>query len=678
MPIFPRHQAHKIITLLITSIVILVPLTYWPAMRDYTLSPKLFVLQILLALILLTWLFSSTKPFQIPTLCFPALTFLFIALTSTLWATHAEMALIENTKYVAGFIFFLILANHLTSHNIPPILIASVSTGVLVALLIVCDYLGTRPINIPSAGLPSATLGYRNIAAMYLIQIVPFAIAMFILAKNHYTALFNAIAISIIGASIIYTRTRGAWLGLIVALLIVGILWYWQTNKEKKPLFNKPIWYFVGASILFMGLLLLPPGLTKKGPQSIDEKKTSVTTAVSSILQEGGDRGRLTTWRNTLRIIEAYPILGVGLGNWSVYYPYYDRGEQVTFQVAPERPHNTLLAIFSELGLVGLICFLWFCVSVIKAGLSLIKAPSPTTRTIAGAGLTSFIAILIHSIFSFPLERATPTVFFWFAPGLFVGLQSNRNKHVPRITFPAIAILLLAVIAQLVLTYRLAQFENHMYRAVKAEHASNWAQVSTETQKALTFGTLHPEALHLHGYALNALGQYTASKSHYQKAVQKRPFDVQTLNGLAIAAQNLGDTHTAKTRYQQILTIVNSPDIHYNLASLFLQTGHPDSAVTAYRQVIQMEGPSLDLHYHLAYAYFFNQQSAQAQKILQAAFSHDSEATKHFEWIEALYRKYQNTAIVRTCYAVFIQHGAQDTQSRETAQRRLKELQTLP
>ncbi len=678
MQIFTTHQTHKVITLLIASIVVLIPLVYWPTLRDYTLGPKLFVFQTLLAFILFFWLLAPKKPIHIPALSFPALAFVLVAFLSTLWATHTEVAILEGTKYLTGFIFFLILANHLTPNNIPQILTASTWTGIFVALLITCDYLGFRPLNIPSAGLPSATLGYRNLAAMYLIQVLPFAVALFVLTKTRHTALINATAISLISVSILYTRTRGAWLGITIAILLVATLWYWLTKEEVKQSFDKSKRHIIGIAVLFFGLALLPSNLTKQGPQSIDEKKTTVTDAIGSILQTGGDRGRLTTWRNTLPMIVEHPMLGVGLGNWSVYYPYYDRGELVTFQVAPERPHNTFLAILSEIGLIGFMCFLWFWIAVVKTGWHLIQTPCHHTRWIAAAGLTSFIAITIHSIFSFPFERATPTLFFWLVPGLFAALQQPDKRHSHNITTTTLTWMLTVImIAQLILTSRLLQFETHMYRAVKAEQTSNWAHVATETQNALAHGVFHVEGLHLHGYALNALSQFHAAKIHYQKAVAKRPYDVQILNGLAIAAQNLNETNTAKTRYREALAIVNSPDIYYNLAGLFLQSGQPDSAIAAYHQVMQMEGPSLDLYYHLAHAYLFNEQIPQAEQMLQRAFAYDTQAIKHFEWIETLYYKHQKTPIARACYTIFITYCPGDTRALQQAQKRLQELQTL-
>ena len=103
----------------------------------------------------------------------------------------------------------------------------------------------------------------------------------------------------------------------------------------------------------------------------------------------------------------------------------------------------------------------------------------------------------------------------------------------------------------------------------------DWQAVATLTESALDQGTFHPEALILRGYALNTIGDYPAALAHYRSAVDMRPNDIQLLNGLAIAAQNLKQVDLARVTYLKALQVVDSPDTRYNLAGLLLQSGHP-------------------------------------------------------------------------------------------------------
>ncbi|MGA1197028.1 MAG: O-antigen ligase family protein [Candidatus Latescibacterota bacterium] len=667
----------QIKTWLIASIFIAVPFIYSPTLKDHTLGPKLFTWQIILLGILILWFVAKEGSFYLPKLAIPALVYTATTLVTSPFATHPDVAYLETSKVVSGLIFFLILCNHLTHQNIPKILSVCIGAGIIVALLGMCDYLGWRPFRIPSAGLPSATLGFRNIAAMYMIQALPFAFALFVTTTKHHKVALTATALTLMGAFLVYTRSRGAWLGFGVASLTTAILWYYLPPTNILPILNRQKQKYIGiASVVFILFITLPSGMQKQGPQSIDEKKTTIGQTIQSATQAGGDRGRLTVWRNTLPLIATHPIWGIGLGNWAVHYPIYDKGTHITFNSAPERPHNTFLSIWAELGSIGLISYLWLCIATIRLGVRQLQ--NSQTRWVAAAGLASFIAILTHSFFSFPNERITPTLFFWFVPALFVALHPSKKPFPHKLSKGILGILLVITALQLALTWRVIQFDSWLFQATQSERVGNWSAVATQTEKALSYGEFHSEAFILRGYALNTLGDYTTSLSHYQYAIQKRPYDLQLLNGLAISAQSLQQYELAHQTYLKALQIVDSADTRYNLAGLLLLSGHAEDAAKQYTHVLQIEQPSLDLYYHLSLAYFLAHASQKAQKVLQQAFALvPNHAQAHFEWIETLYNRHRKPALASVYYQTFIQFWQGTSQDLEQAQKRLNELQQM-
>lgn len=672
---------HHIIKWLIVSIFVGVPLLYWPPLRDYTLGPKLLFWQLVMLVILAIWFFIKNSTIHLPKIAIPALLYTLLAVITSPIALHPEVALLETSKILSGLICFFILSNWLNHTNISTLITVSICTATVVALLGFCDFIGWRPFQIPSAGLPSATLGFRNIAAMYTIQTLPFAFALYVLARNRYTLSLSGIALVLLSAFLIYTRTRGAWLGLSLASVVTIIVLY----KTRPTHFNiqlnrKKCYGLISLLAIIILFITLPSGLKKQGPQSIDEKKTTVAQTIQSLTQTGGDRGRLRVWQNTLPMLADHPLFGVGLGNWSVHYPKYDKGQLITFQSAPERPHNTFLSIWTELGSIGFIIYLWFCIITLRLGQQLLQAPSAQTRWLAIAGLVSFMAILIHSFFSFPNERITPTLLFWFIPGLFVALNTSK-RQVPLLVGKSIICILGVIITlQIMLTWRFIQFDTMLYQAVQSERSGNWPLVTQQTKKALEYGAFHSEALILHGYALNTVGDYPAALSFYQNAIQKRPNDIQLLNGLAIAAQNQKQFDLAHQTYLSALQIADSADTRYNLAAMLLQSGQAKQAAIEYEHVLKVEDPSLDLYYHLALAYFLAHAPQKAQTALKQAFKlMPTQANAHFEWIETLYRRHHNPALASIYYTTFVEFWPGNAQDLNRAQKRLNELkQILP
>ena len=667
------HRDATLLIWVLAALVILVPLALWGNLRDYTLAPKLLILQIALVFLMGSWLIGTPSTIYLSSATLPAVCFLFVSTVSLLQATDPVAGLLEGTKLLSGFGIFLVVANRLHRTHIPVVLMAITSTGLLISLLGIAQYLGWQPFKLPSAGLPSATLGFRNIAAMYLIQTIPFGLALLALARSTHQAWFGALTTGLMAVFLIYTRTRGAWLGLMTGLLLTSVLLFATRSKAGSlPFQNKGLQIGVALALVF-ALTLIPLGVKKSGPQSIDEKKSDIAGALSSIVREGGDRGRLTMWRHTIEMVQGHPLFGVGLGNWAVHYPQYDGGDRITFGAAPERPHNDLLSVLSETGLVGLVCYLWFLLVLFKTAQSHLKTSDPLIRWIASACLIGLTAIVVHSLFSFPRERITPTLFFWLSAGLLA--RFVPKKKVRCIKWIPLGLLLLSFL-QLGLTLQLIRFESHMKRAVRAEAQNNWNQVVAQTRRALDAGAFHPEAIHLHGYALNVLGRFPESRSHYELAHRRRPYDIQILNGLAIAAQNLGDFSVAETYYQKAIQLIpHLPAVRYNLAGLYFQMGQPKQAAAQYQTVLVQESPTLDLYYRLGVAYFLSGQVASAVHTYQQALrAFPNSGTSHFEHIEQLFRLHRQKNLVRHAYQTFIANWQGSPLDTERARKRLTQI----
>jgi tetratricopeptide (TPR) repeat protein len=64
-------------------------------------------------------------------------------------------------------------------------------------------------------------------------------------------------------------------------------------------------------------------------PSDLPTTQNSVGSTIQSIAAVE-DNGRLIVWRNTLKMIRDHWFMGVGLENWALIYPTYDRGDLLT------------------------------------------------------------------------------------------------------------------------------------------------------------------------------------------------------------------------------------------------------------------------------------------------------------------------------------------------------------
>jgi O-antigen ligase len=587
----------------LATAVVIVPAAYWTGLRDYTLPPKLLVLQISLLAALAACLAGKRPVLRMPRPGLPAMAYLMTCALSILWALDRSAGMLELTRLVSGFLLFLVVSQIAISTFRDALLKCWVAAALPLSALGIAEYLGVSILEIPSAGLPSSTFGFRNIAAMYLIQTLPFAVAMLALARSRTWITVASLSTTAMLIFLLYTRTRGAWLGLSLGVAVTAVLMF--TGRKALPGVHPPekrrLTWGIASLVLAIGLGLLPSGMQKVGPQHIDEKKASVTDAATSVLRSDADRGRFAVWGHTIEMVRANPVMGVGLGNWSVHYPRFDRGDRVTFNTAPERPHNELLEILTETGIIGLACYLWLGLAAISLAWRGIRSDRLEIFWLAAACLCSLLAITVHGFFSFPGERVTPTMLFWLSLGLLAGID-RRQPAVSHISIRRVGLVVLLAVStlQVFLSLKIIRFERHVYKATQAEARGDWAGVAREAATALDVGLFHPEAATLAGYALNRIGDYAASYHMYKEVTENRPYDIQLLNGMAIACQNLNRPDEAIHYYEQALAVVHDlPDVHYNLAGLLSANGRLEEAVSAYRRVTDLRPDDAQSHYAL-------------------------------------------------------------------------------
>lgn len=173
-----------------------------------------------------------------------------------------------------------------------------------------------------------------------------FVIVPILYTKNLFTKGLACISSGLFLLAVLGTRSRGASIGVITSVVTTMIT---QIRIRKFKLKG----FGIGALIIlvmFTGFLYKYRYTLKGFAHSSSEKEDS------------GRIGREATWGAAIKMIKSNPILGVGRGNyiayWKSHYPAGVYGYQVQ--------HNIILQVTSELGIIGLILFLWFSLHGLK------------------------------------------------------------------------------------------------------------------------------------------------------------------------------------------------------------------------------------------------------------------------------------------------------------------------
>ncbi len=505
----------RVLALPAMGALFLVPLLFAREVYDFTRWPRLLALQVcvilgLAGLILLRNKLRFRGSFDLPILAFVGW-----CTASTLWAVNpveATIQLVSTVTMAAVYLYTSRLAGEETLRKL--VWVWSLS-GLIVAAIGIGQYLGYDPFVVPSAGHPSSTFGYRNYVATYLIISIPVVLCFAAVERTPHRSALMAISASLMMLLLLYTRTRGAWVGLAAALVPASILVGLRKELRSSILSSKP--RFVSALTIVIVLFVAGPvqhRMEQRDNYGFDERKTDLSTTASQVFAPAGARGRLIVWRRTLDMIVDHPLSGVGLGGWMFHYPPYDRGEWITRYSAPQRPHNDFLWILSETGVVGLALYAWI--------LGLIGTHLWRTNDIRGLGmLTGAVAYLGHSFFSFPRERVASTMLFWVVLGLVVSREPLLEKwRSGRWTLSGCVLLLLFGIG---VSSRNIAFDKHFARAVNAWNREDWHSVVGDTNAAIEAGILNFRALQLNGLGNERLGRYDESIASFTRSLDYHP-----------------------------------------------------------------------------------------------------------------------------------------------------------
>jgi O-antigen ligase len=107
----------------------------------------------------------------------------------------------------------------------------------------------------------------------------------------------------------------------------------------------------------------------------------------------------------------ARPILGWGLGNFTVAYPQYKTFYTNLFVNAA---HNDYLQALTETGVLGFVAIIWFLVALYRTALKKLRSlPRGLTQAATLAALLGISGILVHSFSDFNLQVPANAAIFY-------------------------------------------------------------------------------------------------------------------------------------------------------------------------------------------------------------------------------------------------------------------------
>ena len=295
---------------------------------------------------------------------------------------------------------------------------------------------------------PGGTFGNRNFMAHLAAIVAPTILYCGLTARRAGAPLIAAIFLAIVAAAEVLSRTRAAWLALVIVGVPLAIIaWISRERWVARDTARRLILFAAAAVVGAVLALVLPNTLEWKSESPYLE---SVRGMVN--YQQGSGHGRLVQYTNSLRMLEDHPILGVGPGNWSVEYPRYASRNDPSLSTSDEGvtsnpwPSSDWVAYAAERGapatallVLTFVAFLGLAVwhgRVSRGGESVLGAFALAATVIVTIVVGAFDAVLL---------LAPPTLCVWLLLGVYAepvsasasrrGLTTGVRQWAPVVVF---------------------------------------------------------------------------------------------------------------------------------------------------------------------------------------------------------------------------------------------------
>jgi O-antigen ligase len=332
-----------------------------------------------------------------PTFSFLSIGLVMWAAASVFYAGPVALGMFSLGSLLTSVIIAYATASHFGRPDRIVHLIVGVGAGLLfTGLVALSQFVISWPLNLPflgtgteeeQAGTQSQLLArvpafLRTPTGMAWVvsTLVPIVIAPVICRVKSFTSqqrlLLAAAGFAGIVA-VILSLARGSWIGLVAALvLMIAAGWYRLSTHERKSYFVT-----ISATLALTCVLLIPFS------GRIYDRLTGDDEGAAGI--------RIPLMQNAIKMIEAHPIVGVGLNGYRASMTKHDDTGVFVSRAFPNPVHNVFAHITTEIGIPGGIIF---CLLILVSFWESFKAMGVNDRLLFALGLGAAVGLVAFCI----------------------------------------------------------------------------------------------------------------------------------------------------------------------------------------------------------------------------------------------------------------------------------------
>ena len=377
---------------------------------------------------------------------------------ASFWGRESGMAgntLVSLISYLGIFCSIIIIVRENT--QIKRILIVVLSSSSLVCLYGLAQHFFPETITWytwMNRGRVYSTLGNPIYLGAFLIMTIPLSIVILNQLSEKITPrlsiLISSLFIGLQLSVLVFTLSRGPWSGLLAG--VICVIGYWIIFSRKFPTS-----YIRFITIIFSGFIIAIlinyiPGKTQEEQRTdkIIERMGSISENLELSLDNktginvsgSGFSGRIEMWQGGLELIKKWPspnglelnlknlrpLIGYGPDTYIYLYPQTIRPQREI--VISSHPHNLILQILIELGLLGFITFSSIIIITFLIILELLKETKSSYSFQSLLIISVFTGLLSHLVEQMTgLGVTSDSLLFWVLISLVFVLAINKKPE---------------------------------------------------------------------------------------------------------------------------------------------------------------------------------------------------------------------------------------------------------
>jgi O-antigen ligase len=338
------------------------------------------------------------------------------ALASTAVADYPRLALRElRTLIVEPVLFYLAAASVLRGRRDGVALASFFVMGAAAAAALALGQAATGRGLVAAEGVTRAAGLYHspNNLALLLGRALPIALAGALYGQKPLSYFFG-VAATLSGMALFFTFSRGAWLAVAVALLVVA----WPRLRpliraQRRRLTMLALAGGMPAAIAVVALAL-----------RVERFRSLFSAAGTSVL-------RFHLWGSSLRMAADHPVFGVGLDQFLYHYQRYMHPDAWR-EPNLSHPHNLVLDFWLRLGLLGLVVLAWATWSFVRSGRPASRDDVGAASMLRRASTGAAVAFVLHGL----VDNSYFVIDLAYSVWIVLLLRELASRAAPRVAEP--------------------------------------------------------------------------------------------------------------------------------------------------------------------------------------------------------------------------------------------------